>query len=478
MGQDVSKTLLLALFLALSGCNSKASGSGTGDLDDSCSALAAADAVPAGGIFTITKGLSSRLEASNKDSFDMAVAEINLGCGTIGTTTGGLPLAGLARDGQDDPSLTDTITRELAAANVAFIVGAGGTAPTETSIMVAASDNIPYGMYFASGNELTRCTPAQLADPAIEKVASPIYADGKCWDNGGISFRIEPTSSVWGALAGTYAASADLFASARNVAVLYRDDAVSPPMIAGFKTTFEGAGDNRAVASELSFQTSALQADFVDKIKTLMSSNPDLIVLIPRVNHVRFFFEAWALLADPGLWAPATKPANFDSVPFLIVQSTKDNYSDISPAALAIMVARAVGVQPAWDDSGTGFQRWLAAYQSFVPGGSINIHTQMRTYDAVMLLALAMTKAGSTDSDAIKAELLAVANPPGEVIYPGEFARARQLLMLGADIDYEGASGPLDLLENGDVATSFFEAWGLNTDGSPTTLQLMSPNQN
>ncbi len=74
-----------------------------------------------------------------------------------------------------------------------------------------------------------------------------------------------------------------------------------------------------------------------------------------------------------------------------------------------------------------------------------------QTYDAMMLAALAIEKAGSTDRTAVRDALREVASPPGEVIEPGEWAKAKELIAAGQDIDYVGASGPHDFDEKGDV---------------------------
>ena len=74
-----------------------------------------------------------------------------------------------------------------------------------------------------------------------------------------------------------------------------------------------------------------------------------------------------------------------------------------------------------------------------------------QTYDAMMLAALAIEKAGSTDRTAVRDALREVASPPGEVIEPGEWAKAKELIAAGQDIDYVGASGPHDFDEMGDV---------------------------
>lgn len=74
-----------------------------------------------------------------------------------------------------------------------------------------------------------------------------------------------------------------------------------------------------------------------------------------------------------------------------------------------------------------------------------------QTYDATFLAALAVEAAGSTDGAAVRDALRRVAQPPGEPIEPGEWAKAKELLAAGQDIDYTGASGPADFDENGDV---------------------------
>ncbi|MEZ5651260.1 MAG: ABC transporter substrate-binding protein [Burkholderiaceae bacterium] len=72
-------------------------------------------------------------------------------------------------------------------------------------------------------------------------------------------------------------------------------------------------------------------------------------------------------------------------------------------------------------------------------------------YDAAFMMALAIEAAGSADRGRIAAALRSVAGPPGVKILPGEFAKAKALLASGQDIDYDGASGPVDFDEVGDI---------------------------
>jgi branched-chain amino acid transport system substrate-binding protein len=76
------------------------------------------------------------------------------------------------------------------------------------------------------------------------------------------------------------------------------------------------------------------------------------------------------------------------------------------------------------------------------------------SYDAVALIVLAMQAAGSVDSGAFKDHVMAVANAPGEKIYPGELAKALGILAAGGDVDYVGASA-VELVGAGESAGNY-----------------------
>jgi hypothetical protein len=54
-----------------------------------------------------------------------------------------------------------------------------------------------------------------------------------------------------------------------------------------------------------------------------------------------------------------------------------------------------------------------------------------------------------------------VANAPGEEVAPGTegFTAALEMIAAGEDINYQGAAGPVDLDENGDVLIGAIETW-------------------
>lgn len=78
------------------------------------------------------------------------------------------------------------------------------------------------------------------------------------------------------------------------------------------------------------------------------------------------------------------------------------------------------------------------------------------SYDAAAVLLLAMQAAKSSDPAEYKNKVLDVANAPGEKIYPGELAKALQILKDGGDVDYVGASA-VELIGPGESAGNYRE---------------------
>lgn len=88
-------------------------------------------------------------------------------------------------------------------------------------------------------------------------------------------------------------------------------------------------------------------------------------------------------------------------------------------------------------------------------------------YDAAVLIALAMWKAGPSffkmsraeQGKTIRDNLRAVANPPGEEVTYGELEKTFGLLKEGKDVNYQGVSGPIGFDENGDINAGAIEIW-------------------
>lgn len=426
-----------------------------------CSVTTAQSAIVAGAVLTL--GVSE-LDDFHSDAVKQLRDEINAGCGTTGTREHGTPIAVTIRDGQDDEKQAASLTLDLIQKDrAALLVGAGGTGPTVSS--ASAAIGYPYAAYFATGEELTGCTAAQLAAPSIIKSISPIYQAGSCWDHKGLFFRTNTRAVTWGRTAARYLHQSH--PAIKRAVAIHRDDSLGVAIGDGFRNAFEGNGGSFGQA--LAYTTSTSTEGFKPLIKALVASDPELVLGVFRVGELKSFLEAYVELGKDPTFA---KPAGFHALRFLLAGTLKTDYTAMSAAAIAAMADRAVGLEPGWDPGSEGFKKWLAAYRAFKPDAKVVLHTQMRAYDAMMILALAMTRANSCDASAIKAEYRSVANPPGEKVYPGEWGKARALIMAGKKINYEGASGPCDLAENGEVLSTPYDVWTVDATGEATSIAV------
>ena len=79
--------------------------------------------------------------------------------------------------------------------------------------------------------------------------------------------------------------------------------------------------------------------------------------------------------------------------------------------------------------------------------GSKNTLFAAHAYDALVLQALAMHKAGEASGKAIAKNIRSVSRG-GQKVTVGDFEKAKQLLDDGKDINYQGASSPVDMNES------------------------------
>jgi len=85
------------------------------------------------------------------------------------------------------------------------------------------------------------------------------------------------------------------------------------------------------------------------------------------------------------------------------------------------------------------------------------------SYDAVNLIALAMTASGSCDGATV-AQALQSVSKDGEAC--SDYASCAALLAEGKDINYEGVSGPIDFADNGDPSIATMGVYEYDSNGS------------
>jgi len=109
-----------------------------------------------------------------------------------------------------------------------------------------------------------------------------------------------------------------------------------------------------------------------------------------------------------------------------------------------------------YDATTKWFKQWEASVpmDEWVSKGLVSSNAAELVYatyhrDALVGLALAFERAGSTDPEAIIAAIPYVCNPPG--IEVGSYEEGAKLLREGKDINFQGASGPIDFNRYGNV---------------------------
>ncbi len=101
-----------------------------------------------------------------------------------------------------------------------------------------------------------------------------------------------------------------------------------------------------------------------------------------------------------------------------------------------------------------GYAHFKKRFKDVTGGDADTQYYAACAYDMVQCLALAIEAAGpGADNVAVARKMWNVGNPPGRQTF--SFAEGQKLLKAGEKVNYEGASGPLDFDERGDVKALF-----------------------
>ena len=220
----------------------------------------------------------------------------------------------------------------------------------------------------------------------------------------------------------------------QNLAILYINNDYGLGLAESFGEAFEERGGT--VANSASYEPG--QASYRGELRRVGRGGPEALVLIGYPENGQTIVRQ------------SLEGGFFEDFVFTDGLRSPEMISEIG----AEFMDGTIGSVPRAMDDNPGAQHFREAYEA--EHGEVPPQPFMDSaYDAVYLIALAAQKAGSVDRVAIRDNLRAVANPPGEVVNPGEWARAVELLEAGEDINYEGASGSVDLDENGDVPGTF-----------------------
>ncbi len=219
----------------------------------------------------------------------------------------------------------------------------------------------------------------------------------------------------------------------RTAAIIFVNNDYGKGLADTFRATFEALGGRVMRASPYEENKSSYRGE----VESLLAGSPDVFVVIGYpvdgnkqvVEAIEAGYQGKFLFSD-GMKGEGVAPGPACA-----------SAAEPGPIEGAFGTVAASGFRAAQFDAD-----FAAAF------GPSTVPYNYNAYDAAMLIALAMLRAGGISGPAIRDNLRAVANPPGEPIYYGEWAKAVALLKAGKDIDYQGVSGLVDFKDSGDVA--------------------------
>jgi ABC-type branched-subunit amino acid transport system substrate-binding protein len=208
----------------------------------------------------------------------------------------------------------------------------------------------------------------------------------------------------------------------------------------GFADSLEAELEERGATVAEKVVYDPEQPSYNSEAGQLTSGNPDNFVII---DFPETFAKLGPALVRTGNWEP-TQTFITDGL------SSTDLTELLGSEATEGMLGTAPGAF-----SGNAPDAFDALYKK-APGPARNLFDST-TFDDVILCYLGAVAAGSSDGDAIADAIVGVTAPGGAKYTFEQLPQAVEALEKGEDIDYEGASGPVDWDENGDLSRYIYD---------------------
>ena len=248
-------------------------------------------------------------------------------------------------------------------------------------------------------------------------------------EDGDYLFRTTPSDAAQGIVLGRLADEQGY----NTAGIMYVNNAYGEGLADQFEETFTELGGS--ITGKVPHEDS--QPTFASELARATEGNPDVLVTISYPGQAEVYLRESIEggYGDTFLFVDATKsPEMMEVVGWDVLDGTLGTVQG-SPETDALNIFN---------------QSYADAFGVGEPAHPFTAET----YDAVVLIALAAAKAGSTtDSTAIRDSLRDISNAPGQTVGPGVagIQEALALIAQGQDINYQGAAGAVDFDENGDV---------------------------
>jgi ABC-type branched-subunit amino acid transport system substrate-binding protein len=232
-------------------------------------------------------------------------------------------------------------------------------------------------------------------------------------------------------------------------------------------------GGTRSIAIRKQVPTE-VKSDYLADVAEVIQTNPGCMVIISYEETAAQFIKDF--VANPGY--PALKSNGFffigtDGVftPGFLKRTLESEADEKSKSIVEDSVM--FGTNPDTQPLVSEYQQFRTIYSSYFPLRAAEDAPPFtpNAFDAAVLVAFAIQKAGTVDDRVkIRDALKEVARPTGRPFAPREINEALAELRYGGDIDYKGASGPVDFQDNGNVNGGFI-VWELFRNSSSDRVE-------
>jgi ABC-type branched-subunit amino acid transport system substrate-binding protein len=210
----------------------------------------------------------------------------------------------------------------------------------------------------------------------------------------------------------------------------------------------DGTLSGRIELAPLSLDTSSAYSEEAQQITT---GSPDAILLIDDLNG---FTQLVPALSSSFSWDPNIAWGSDQLV-------SPGLHDQAGSEAIDGMRALAPGA-PNGDEASSAF---IEEFKSADPHSVKEAPYAAQEFDATVLCYLAAVAAGSTDGQQMADHLIDITAPGGDKFTWQQLPEAIKALEDGRDIDYTGASGPIDMDVHGDPTAGVFDIYQYSSNG-------------
>jgi ABC-type branched-subunit amino acid transport system substrate-binding protein len=305
---------------------------------------------------------------------------------------------------------------------------------------MASSATIPMAQSVSIPNKIVQISPTSSA-PQL----SSIKDNGYLW-------RAYPSDTLQGKVLAQ--AAIDAFGKGATLNVGARNDAFGTALKQLFVAQYQKLGGK--VGKNVSWNPN--QANFDTEAQQLVDGSPAGWVIIDFPETFEKFAPS---LVRTGKW---------DAAKTFMTEALR-NTEVLDKIGSPVVGLRGTAASSAGGPAGASFASY---WKKNVKGAKPYTGFEGTALDAANVAFLAAVQACSSSPAKIRANLVSVSGPPGTKVDYTQFANAIKLVLLGKEIDYEGAFSPVDFDAKGDIGSAVFEIWKYSAKGKNDSLKTVT----